>query len=74
MIPTVSPTFQVLPLLIDIFYGVAGLIVILIFHGVSINFVLMRFDRFTTSNLTKRQLDYEWVVEGNLSIKKAKSK
>jgi hypothetical protein len=56
MIPTVSPTFPILPLLIDIFYGVAGLIVILMFHGASITFVLMRFDRFTTINLSKRQL------------------
>ena len=59
MIPDVSPTFQVLPLLIDILYGVAGLIVILMFHGGSINFVVMRFDRFTSSNLTKRQ--FHWV-------------
>ena len=55
MIPPVSPTFQVLPLLIDILYGVAGLIVILMFHGGSINFVVMRFERFTTKNLTLRQ-------------------
>ena len=30
--------------------------------------------RVVAANLTKRQLDYEWVVEGNLSVKKAKSK
>jgi len=59
MIPDVSPTFQILPLLIDILYGVAGLIVILMFHGGSINFVVNRFDRFTSSNLTKRQ--FHWV-------------
>jgi len=59
MIPTDSPTFQVLPLLIDILYGVAGLIVILMFHGGSINFVVNRFERFTTNNLTLRQ--FHWV-------------
>jgi ribonuclease R len=30
--------------------------------------------RVVAANLTKRQLDYEWVVEGDLSVKKAKSK
>jgi ribonuclease R len=30
--------------------------------------------RVVAANLTKRQLDYEWVVEGSLSVKKAKSK
>jgi len=30
--------------------------------------------RVVSANLTKRQLDYEWVVEGSLSVKKAKSK
>ncbi len=30
--------------------------------------------RVVAANLTKRQLDYEWVMEGNLSVKKAKSK
>jgi ribonuclease R len=30
--------------------------------------------RVVAANLTKRQLDYEWVVEGGLSVKKAKSK
>jgi len=59
MIPDVSPTFQILPLLIDILYGVAGLIVILMFHGGSINFVVNRFERFTTNNLTLRQ--FHWV-------------
>ena len=30
--------------------------------------------RVVAANLTKRQLDYEWVMEENLSVKKAKSK
>lgn len=35
------------------------MILILIFHGISINTVLMRFERMTEANLAKKQ--YDWV-------------
>ena len=48
-----------LPLLRDSLYGIAGLIMVLFFHGGSINFIIMRFEKFTNQNLKKKQ--YEWV-------------
>ena len=48
-----------LPLIRDTFYGIAGLIIILFFHGSGINFVIMRFEKFTNQNLKKKQ--YDWV-------------
>jgi len=48
-----------LPLMRDTSYGIAGLIIVLFFHGSGINFVMMRFERFTNQNLKNRQ--YNWV-------------
>jgi hypothetical protein len=54
MTPT-SSDFVLLPLLIDIVYGVFALIFILMFHGGSINFIVMRFEHLTSNNLKLRQ-------------------
>ena len=48
-----------LPLLRDACYGILGLIMVLFFHGGVINFVIMRFERFTNQNLKNKQ--YNWV-------------
>ena len=45
----------VIPLFTDVFFGIVGLIVILIFHGGSINHILMRFDKRTELNLSLGQ-------------------
>ncbi|WP_216196077.1 hypothetical protein [Polynucleobacter sp. UB-Tiil-W10] len=52
---TVSLTF----VLMDIFFGVTGLILILIFHGSGLNHMAMRFERITKVNLERNQ--YDWV-------------
>jgi hypothetical protein len=57
--PPVTYQFTYLALLQDILLGVAGIVLILIFHGISINTVLMRFERMTTANLAKKE--YHWV-------------
>lgn len=44
-----------LPLFRDSLYGIFGLIMILFFHGGSINFINMRFERLTDQNLSKKQ-------------------
>lgn len=44
-----------LPLIRDACYGLLGLIMILFFHGGWINFVIMRFEKFTNENLKKKQ-------------------
>ncbi len=48
-----------LPLIRDACYGIVGLIIILFFHGSGINYVIMRFEKFTNQNLKKKQ--YDWV-------------
>ena len=45
----------VMPLIIDVVFGVLGLIVILIFHGTCINYITMRFDQKTDENLSHGQ-------------------
>jgi hypothetical protein len=40
-----------IPLITDIFFGILGLIIILVFHGSSINHIMMRFERMTEANL-----------------------
>ncbi|MBU3577327.1 hypothetical protein [Polynucleobacter sp. UK-Kesae-W10] len=40
-----------IPLITDIFFGVLGLIIILVFHGSLINHIIMRFEGRTQSNL-----------------------
>jgi len=46
---------DVVPLIIDAFFGILGLIVILIFHGKCINHIIMRFDTKTDENMSHRQ-------------------
>ena len=47
-----------IPLLLlirDTFYGVFGLLLILLFHGSSINYIMLRFERLTIGNLKLKQ-------------------
>ena len=44
-----------LPLIRDALYGVFGLLLILLFHGSAINYIMMRFERLTNSNLKSKQ-------------------
>jgi hypothetical protein len=44
-----------LPLIRDVFYGLVALIVVLSFHGGSINFISMRFEKLTNQNLKAGQ-------------------
>ena len=57
--PPAAYQFTYLALFQDILLGLAGMILVLIFHGTSINTVLMRFERMTADNLTNK--DYRWV-------------
>jgi hypothetical protein len=45
----------ILPLIRDTMYGIFGLIMVLFFHGSGINFVMMRFEKFTNQNLKNKQ-------------------
>jgi hypothetical protein len=47
--------FLILPLIRDSLYGLLGLILVLFFHGGSINFIIMRFEKFTNKNLAHKQ-------------------
>jgi len=44
-----------LPLIRDALFGIFGLILILLFHGSTINFIMMRFEKFTDQNLKHKQ-------------------
>ena len=44
-----------LPLIRDALYGIFGLILILLFHGSAINYVMLRFERLTNGNLKVKQ-------------------
>jgi hypothetical protein len=44
-----------IPLITDIFFGVLGMIVVLIFHGSGINHIIMVFERKTRKNLGQGQ-------------------
>ena len=44
-----------LPLIRDAFYGIFGLLLILLFHGSAINYIMMRFERLTNGNLKFKQ-------------------
>ena len=44
-----------LPLIRDTFYGVFGLLLILLFHGSAINYIMLRFERLTNGNLKFKQ-------------------
>ena len=51
--------FSIFALAYDILIGVGGVILILLFHGTLINYVLMRFENITANNLEKKE--YHWV-------------
>ena len=57
--PPETYQFTYFALFQDILVGVAGMILILVFHGIMINTVLMRFERITEVNLAKKE--YRWV-------------
>jgi hypothetical protein len=44
-----------IPLVTDVFFGLVGMTLVLIFHGSGINHVIMRFETKTDSNLHKGQ-------------------
>jgi hypothetical protein len=44
-----------LPLIRDTLYGVFGLLLVLLFHGSAINFIMLRFERLTIGNLKLKQ-------------------
>lgn len=56
---TPTPLIPLLPLVIEIFWGTLGLILILVFHGSAINHVIMRFERLSKKNLAAKK--YNWV-------------
>ncbi len=45
------------PLIRDALYGILGLILVLLFHGSAINFIILRFERLTNKNLKLKQYD-----------------
>lgn len=49
----------IMPLVKEIFFGIVGLVVVLIFHGSAINHIIMRFEARTEANLKNGQ--YNWV-------------
>lgn len=44
-----------IPLIRDTLYGVFGLTMILLFHGSTINYIMLRFERLTNGNLKVKQ-------------------
>ncbi len=40
-----------LPLIRDTFYGILGLIMVLFFHGICINYIILNFEKLTNENL-----------------------
>jgi hypothetical protein len=59
MLPSATYQFTYLALFQDILLGVVGMILILIFHGVLINTLLMHFENKTATNLVNKE--YRWV-------------
>ena len=45
----------ILPLITDSFFGLVGMTIVLIFHGIGINHLIMRFERKTDANLNLNQ-------------------
>ena len=45
----------ILPLITDSFFGLVGMTIVLIFHGIGINHLIMRFERKTDANLSLNQ-------------------
>jgi len=44
-----------IPLVTDIFFGVVGMVLVLVFHGSGINHIIMRFETKTSANLERGQ-------------------
>lgn len=44
-----------LPLIRDTLSGILGLIIVLLFHGSAINFIILRFEKLTNENLNAKQ-------------------
>jgi hypothetical protein len=60
MINTLLTQYPILfPLLKEILVGTVLLLLVLIYHGTTINYVTMRFDHLTENNLAHKQ--YRWV-------------
>ena len=53
--PPATYQFTYLALFQDVLLGVVGMILILIFHGISINSLLMRFESMTAINLANKE-------------------
>jgi hypothetical protein len=56
--PVTLPTpsgFSLIFLFIDIICGIIGLTIILVFHGSTLNHIVIRFERLTQQNLTHKQ-------------------
>jgi hypothetical protein len=53
--PPATYQFTYLALFQDVLLGMVGMILVLIFHGISINALLMRFENTTTANLAKKE-------------------
>lgn len=47
-----------LPLIRNTLFGIGGLIMIMLFHGGTINFIIMRFEKHTNQNLAKKQYNH----------------
>ncbi len=43
------------PLVRNAFFGIFGIIIVLLYHGSTINFLITRFERLTNQNLAKKQ-------------------
>jgi hypothetical protein len=50
-----------IPLITDVFFGLVGMVVVLIFHGSGINHIIMRFEKRTDVNLNNGQYNRVFV-------------
>ena len=61
MIPSATYQFSYLALFQDILLGMVGVILILVFHGITINALLMRFENMTAANLVKKEYHHIFI-------------
>lgn len=45
----------IIPLITDVFFGLLGMVIVLVFHGSGINHIIMRFETKTDKNLSNGQ-------------------
>ncbi|MEA9566922.1 MULTISPECIES: hypothetical protein [unclassified Polynucleobacter] len=57
VLPATTTAVSLTFVFMDLFVGVTGLILILIFHGSGLNHMVMRFERITKANLDRNQYD-----------------